>query len=36
MKRALEGVASTNTLIWPGIDTDIPTSPATENARHKA
>ena len=27
-KRALEGVAGTNTLIWPGIDIDIPTEPA--------
>ena len=26
-KRALEGVAGTNTLIWPGIDIDIPTEP---------
>ena len=24
-KRALKGVAATNTLIWPGIDIDIPT-----------
>jgi hypothetical protein len=28
MKRALEGVASTNSLIWPGIDIDIPTEPS--------
>ena len=27
-KRALEGVAGTNTLIWPGIDIDIPTEPS--------
>ncbi|HEY4977642.1 MAG TPA: hypothetical protein VII25_00625, partial [Candidatus Acidoferrum sp.] len=26
-KRALQGVAGTNTLIWPGIDIDIPTEP---------
>jgi hypothetical protein len=26
-KRALEGVAGTRTLIWPGIDIDIPTEP---------
>jgi hypothetical protein len=26
-KRALDGVAGTNTLIWPGIDIDIPTDP---------
>jgi hypothetical protein len=26
-KRSLEGVAGTNTLIWPGIDIDIPTEP---------
>jgi hypothetical protein len=26
-KRALEGVAGTKTLIWPGIDIDIPTEP---------
>ena len=26
-KRALEGVAGTRTLIWPGIDIDIPTDP---------
>ncbi len=26
-KRALEGVAGTNTRIWPGIDIDIPTEP---------
>ena len=26
-KRALEGVAGTNSLIWPGIDIDIPTEP---------
>jgi hypothetical protein len=26
-KRALEGVAGTSTLIWPGIDIDIPTEP---------
>jgi hypothetical protein len=26
-KRALEGVADTKTLIWPGIDIDIPTEP---------
>ena len=26
-KRALEGVVSTRTLIWPGIDVDIPTEP---------
>src|ERR1035437_7695084 len=26
-KRALEGVAGTNTWIWPGIDIDIPTEP---------
>jgi hypothetical protein len=26
-KRALEGVAGTGTLIWPGIDIDIPTEP---------
>ena len=26
-KRALAGVAGTNTLIWPGIDVDIPTEP---------
>ncbi len=26
-KRALESVAGTNTLIWPGIDIDIPTEP---------
>ena len=26
-KRALDGVAGTNTLIWPGIDIDIPTEP---------
>jgi hypothetical protein len=26
-KRALEGVDGTNTLIWPGIDIDIPTEP---------
>ncbi len=27
-KRALEGVAGTHTLIWPGIDIDIPTEPS--------
>ncbi len=27
-KRALEGVAGTKTLIWPGIDIDIPTEPS--------
>jgi len=27
-KRALDGVAGTKTLIWPGIDIDIPTEPA--------
>ena len=27
-KRALEGAAGTNTLIWPGIDIDIPTEPS--------
>jgi hypothetical protein len=27
-KRALEGVAGKNTLIWAGIDIDIPTEPA--------
>jgi hypothetical protein len=27
-KRALEGVAGTKSLIWPGIDIDIPTEPA--------
>ena len=26
-RRALEGVAGTKTLIWPGIDIDIPTEP---------
>ena len=26
-KRALDGVAGTKTLIWPGIDIDIPTEP---------
>lgn len=26
-KRALEGVAGTHTLIWPGIDIDVPTEP---------
>jgi len=26
-KRALEGVAGTNTRVWPGIDIDIPTEP---------
>jgi len=26
-KRSLEAVAGTNTLIWPGIDIDIPTEP---------
>ena len=26
-KRSLAGVAGTNTLIWPGIDIDIPTEP---------
>ena len=26
-KRAMEGVAGTHTLIWPGIDIDIPTEP---------
>jgi hypothetical protein len=26
-KRALEGVAGASTLIWPGIDIDIPTEP---------
>jgi len=26
-KRSLEGVAGTHTLIWPGIDIDIPTEP---------
>jgi hypothetical protein len=26
-KRALQGVAGTRTLIWPGIDIDIPTEP---------
>src|SRR5204863_9067127 len=26
-KRSLEGVAGTRTLIWPGIDIDIPTEP---------
>ncbi|ABF43386.1 conserved hypothetical protein [Candidatus Koribacter versatilis Ellin345] len=30
-KRALEGVAGTNTRIWPGIDIDIPTEP--ENSK---
>jgi hypothetical protein len=27
-KRTLEGVAGTKTLIWPGIDVDIPTEPS--------
>jgi hypothetical protein len=27
-RRALDGVAGTKTLIWPGIDIDIPTEPA--------
>jgi hypothetical protein len=27
-KRALDGVAGTKTLIWPGIDIDIPTEPS--------
>ncbi len=27
-KRSLEGVAGTKTLIWPGIDIDIPTEPS--------
>jgi hypothetical protein len=27
-KRALEGAAGTKTLIWPGIDVDIPTEPS--------
>ncbi len=31
-KRALEGVAGTNTLVWPGIDIDIPTEPANSKS----
>jgi hypothetical protein len=35
-KRSLEGVAGTRTLIWPGIDTDIPTEPNNRSVRRKA
>jgi hypothetical protein len=31
-KRALEGVAGTRTLIWPGIDIDIPTEPGNSKS----
>jgi hypothetical protein len=31
-KRALDGVAGTNTLIWPGIDIDIPTEPSNSKS----
>ncbi len=32
-KRALAGVAGTKTLIWPGIDIDIPTEPSNSKCR---
>ena len=35
-KRALEGVAGTKTLIWPGIDIDIPTEPNHSKCTRKS
>jgi len=35
-KRAREGVANTNTLIWPGIDIDIPTEPSNSKCTQQS
>jgi len=35
-KRALEGVAGTKTLIWPGIDIDIPTEPSNSKCSRQS
>src|SRR4029077_15188442 len=35
-RRALDGVAGTKTLIWPGIDIDIPTEPANSKCTSRS
>jgi hypothetical protein len=35
-KRALDGVAGTRTLIWPGIDIDIPTEPGNSKCTRQS